>query len=72
MDNLTNIVYDIISKEEPVSFSDLDINGDDIKDFDIEGKEVGEWLKFFQDYVWKNPKANKKNFLKEMIRKRKK
>lgn len=72
MDNLTNIVYDIISKEEPVSFSDLDINGDDIKNFDIEGKEVGEWLKFLQDYVWKNPKANRKNFLKEMIRKRKK
>ena len=72
MDNLTNIVYDIISKEEPVSFSDLDINGDDIKDFDIEGKEVGKWLKFFQDYVWKNPKANRKSFLQEMLRKRKK
>ena len=72
MENLTNITYDIISKEEPVSFSELDINGDDIRNFNIEGKEIGKWLKFLQDYVWKYPKANKKNFLKEMIRKRKK
>lgn len=72
MGNLTNAVYDILSKNEPVSISDLDIDGNDIKKFNIKGKGIGECLKILQEYIWRNPKENKKRFLLRFLKERKK
>ena len=72
MGNLTNAVYDILSKNEPVSISDLDIDGNDIKKFNIKGKGIGECLKTLQEYIWRNPKENKKRFLLRFLKERKK
>lgn len=70
-ENISNAIYNILSKQEPISFSDLDIDGNDLKNMDIEGKEIGEWLEVLKNYVWNNPKANKKKVLLDIVKRKK-
>ena len=70
-ENISNAIYNILSKQEPISFSDLDIDGNDLKNMDIEGKEIGEWLEVLKKYVWNNPKANKKKVLLNIVKRKK-
>lgn len=54
----------IISKNEPLTLKDLDINGKDILSLGVKhGSDVGRILNLLLDHVLINPKANKKDIL---------
>lgn len=60
---------EILSQNEPYLISHLEINGNDLKEFGINGSKVGEILKKLQEIVIENPQYNNKSKLIEKINK---
>lgn len=63
LDCLENILIGlqkILENKEPICLKDLDVNGEDVKQYGYREKEIGDALREIQDYVWQNPKRNKK------------
>lgn len=58
----------IIENREPYEIKDLKINGDDLKNIGIKGKEIGETLDFLLEKITDNPKLNNKDKLFEIIK----
>ena len=55
---------------EPYEIKDLKINGDDLKNIGIKGKEIGEALDFLLELITDDPKLNNKDKLLEIIKSR--
>lgn len=74
IENLNNArkrIDSIVNNNEPYRLSDLNINGNDIKNLGYSGKEIAEALNFLLDEVIKNPSINNKQILIEKIKERK-
>ena len=72
IDNISLALVKSRSNQDPISISDLDINGYDLIENGIYGEEIGHWLKFLQKYVWKYPNRNKKIILLGLVKNNKK
>lgn len=57
----------IITNVEPMKIRDLKVNGNDLKDLGLEGKEIGIMLNLCLDYVLENPECNNKETLINFI-----
>lgn len=66
--NIEAIYLDILNKKECYLIKDLDVNGNDLKNLGLRGKEVGNTLKYLLDQVISNPELNKKSELVEMAK----
>mgnify|MGYP004577252321 CR=1 FL=1 len=60
----------ILDYREPYEIKHLKINGDDLKNIGIKGKEIGETLDFLLEKVTDDPKLNNKDKLLEIIKSR--
>ena len=60
----------IIENREPYEIKDLQINGDDLKNIGIKGKEIGKALNFLLESITDDPKLNNKDKLLEIIKSR--
>lgn len=58
----------IIKEKEPYKLKDLEIDGDDLKNIGLCGKEIGKSLNFLLEKVIEDPKLNKKEKLLEIIK----
>lgn len=60
-------IYDMIDEiaqsGEPYRLNQLSVNGDDLRQLGISGKELGQVLDFMLDEVIKNPENNNKKYL---------
>lgn len=56
----------IIMNNEPLLLKDLEIDGDDLKKLGLEGKQVGDCLKYLLEKAWAKPTINKKETLTNM------
>lgn len=61
---------EILKNGEPIFLKDLDINGNDIKEYGYRGIEIGRTLKNVQNYIWKHPKENKRKKILEWLNKK--
>jgi len=66
---IENSIINILERNECFSISQLDVNGNDIVEFGISGKEVGDILSFLLDEVITNKVENKKTLLLKHIEK---
>ena len=57
-DEYINIVNDIIQKQECFTIKQLAINGNDLKELGITGKDIGNTLDYLLDIVIKEPEFN--------------
>ena len=57
----------IISLDEPYKISHLDLDGNDLKEMEIKGEEIGEKLEYLRRFVIEFPEANKKEKLLEKL-----
>jgi len=70
LDELSERVSNVISKDMALKVTDLDINGDDLKsNFGIEGQKLGEVLKHLLDIVVEDPALNKEVDLLRLAKK---
>ncbi len=58
-----------VLKNEPIIIKDLEIDGEDLKKFNFNGKEIGIQLNQLLEYVLENPERNKKDLLIKLIKK---
>jgi len=66
-----NKCWEVISRREPLSTHDLDINGYDLMELGYPpGKEIGEALDYLLDKVVDNPALNKKDILISILKSR--
>lgn len=73
IDTINNTRYsieNIIDSGEPFSISQLDINGNDIKNLGYNGREIAECLNYLLEIVIDNPKMNTKENLIKKIKER--
>lgn len=62
-------LYDsIIVNNEPISYEDLKINGEDISEAGFRGKEIGKVIDILLDRVHYDPEENKEEILVEIIK----
>lgn len=66
-------IYNILNSDDPLSITDLAINGNDIINLGVkEGKEIGKILSFLLEKVLDNPSLNTKEKLTDLVLKHKK
>jgi tRNA nucleotidyltransferase (CCA-adding enzyme) len=66
---IESIMNEILESGECFKIGDLDICGDELINMGyVSGKQIGEILKFLLDKVIENPKLNKNNCLKELVK----
>ncbi len=63
-----NIATSILNSDSPLFFSDLAVNGNDLFDIGIKGKEIGEMLNALLESVIKGETKNEKNALLDYVR----
>jgi tRNA nucleotidyltransferase/poly(A) polymerase len=63
--NLTGEIHRILNGNEPLTYSDLDIDGNWIRSHfpDAKGEKIGEFLQKALEIVWEFPHLNKENLL---------
>ncbi len=61
--SITGMLNEIITQKEPFLISQLDINGNTLKQLGFSGEKIGEILKKLQQAVIINPSLNKKEIL---------
>ncbi|MEQ8174281.1 MAG: CCA tRNA nucleotidyltransferase [Syntrophomonadaceae bacterium] len=67
-----NKCWEVISRREPLSTRDLEIDGYDLMGLGYpQGKEIGAALEYLLDFVVDNPSLNKKDILIGMLKNRK-
>ena len=67
-ENLNKILNNVIDKNEAIVISDLKINGNDLLELGLKGKEVGNALNRCKELVWAFPDKNEKEILIEYTR----
>ena len=60
---IRDVIRDILDSDEPMEIKQLAVNGNDLKEINIEGEEIGETLNFLLDRVIENPVNNDKDYL---------
>ncbi len=69
IESLQKRIADVRAEEMALKISDLDINGEDMKNLEIEsGPKMGEILKYLLDEVIEDPSINRKDVLISKIR----
>ncbi|MEE0946490.1 MAG: polynucleotide adenylyltransferase [Acutalibacteraceae bacterium] len=58
----------VIDSKEPYKISHLAVNGNDLAELKIQGKEIGSTLSHLTDFVIKNPQYNTKEKLLNIVR----
>ncbi len=71
--SLNNDIYELNSIIEknihyPITIKDLDINGNDLMTLGIQGKQIGENMKYLLDKVLENPELNKNTILINLLK----
>lgn len=61
--NMLNQIKDIAQNEEKITVKDLKVNGYDLMELGLKGKEIGNMQKYLLDLVLDNPIDNNKNTL---------
>lgn len=64
---LKRLATDILERGDCFTIKDLDISGNDLIEYGLQGHEIGETLKSLLDIVIENPKLNDKATLIAMI-----
>lgn len=64
---LKRLATDILARGDCFTIKDLDISGNDLIEYGLQGHEIGETLKSLLDIVIENPKLNDKATLIAMI-----
>lgn len=75
IDGLSDIkirFHDLLENKDPLRIRDLEINGDEIKELGLEGKQIGDCLEYLLDKVLSKPELNEKRKLKGLVEKYKK
>lgn len=75
VDGLSDIkirFYGLLENKDPLRIKDLEINGDEIKELGLEGKQIGDCLEYLLDKVLSKPELNEKRKLKGLVEKYKK
>lgn len=65
---IRNRCWEVMSRREPLTTHDLDINGYDLMALYESGKEIGEALEYLLDKVVDNPALNKKTDLLALLK----
>ena len=65
---IKNIYFKIIDEKMPITIKDLAINGNDLVELGMEGREIGETLKRLIKLVWQYPEWNTRKCLLKVIR----
>lgn len=71
VEDLSEIKYrfnEVISNKSPIRIKDLAINGDDLKELGLTGKEIGDNLNYLLDKVLEDPNLNSKEYLLSLIK----
>jgi len=68
--SIRNKCWEVLSRREPLTTHDLDINGYDLMTLYDSGKEMGEALEFLLDKVVDNPSLNNRERLIELLKTR--
>lgn len=67
-DKYREIVNFTLSNHQPISLKDLALNGNDLKELGLEGKNIGKTLNKMLNLVLRDPSRNNKNYLIEIIK----
>jgi hypothetical protein len=67
IDRLQARISKVLSEDSALKISDLDIDGNDLKEMGYNGKEIGEILQYLLEKVVDDPVLNEKNTLKDVI-----
>lgn len=65
--NIINNTRIVIANKDPITLKDLQVNGGELQNVGIFGKDIGEILNFLLDEVHKNPNINVKDKLLELL-----
>ncbi len=68
--SIRNKCWEVMSRREPLTTHDLDINGYDLMPFCSSGKEIGEAMEYLLDQVLDNPDLNHKENLISLLKAR--
>ena len=68
--SIRNKCWEVLSRKEPLTTHDLDINGYDLMTLYDSGKEIGEAREFLLDKVVDNPSLNTREQLMELLKTR--
>lgn len=68
--SIRNKCWEVMSRREPLTTHDLDINGYDLMPFCSSGKEIGEVMEYLLDQVLENPSLNNKSNLLSLLKNR--
>lgn len=63
-----NRYVQVLNNNEPLTLKDLAVNGDDMKELGLEGKQVGEALKYLLSKVIEKPERNQRDYLTNLIK----
>ena len=69
IDKIKTLFEEIKTNNEPYLISHLAVNGNDLKQYGISGKKLGETLKYLQDFIIENPDLNSKDTLIKEVEK---
>ena len=68
--SIRNKCWEVMSRREPLTTHDLEINGYDLMPFCSSGKEIGEAMEYLLDQVLENPSLNHKENLVNLLKAR--
>jgi len=68
IDRLQARISKVLSEDNALKISDLDIDGNDLKEMGYNGKEIGDILQKLLDKVIDDPVLNEKSRLKEIVK----
>lgn len=66
--HIERLYKNIIENNEPISYGDLKINGEEISEAGFRGKEIGKVIDILLDRVHYDPEENKEEILVEIIK----
>lgn len=67
-DDLLSELHEIVNNHEPITIADLVINGDDLQELGLRGKQIGAALQTCKQKVQLDPRDNNKKTLLTIIR----
>lgn len=68
LEEILHITNEIINKKEPFSIKELDINGFELMQLGLQGKEISKMLELLLSEVIANPEKNKKEILLDIAK----
>jgi tRNA nucleotidyltransferase/poly(A) polymerase len=68
---LSDVINDFESKKYPLTYADLIVNGDDLIELGLKGKDIGDMLNKIMDEIYSDKLKNEKNVILSFIVKNK-